>query len=241
MKLYSYRGEEPSTLPYRVRLDDGSTRTSLDKLSVEELESIGFVGPIVKPEFDENIQRLEWNGYSYEVIDLSLEEISRKSSEKELEEIRKKLENVDYNLFWELLISSSVYKKLRFASTQSLASNTLCTELVSLFGDAKAGKPNFRKIQDYINVLFLNFNFTVDEIEELKTIMNETNLSVRYSLPDEKYLSTYVYDIETNTVVERSPFSSWILVKGEWKAPIEYPNDRNVYNWNEEIGNWVKI
>jgi hypothetical protein len=235
--LYSYKGQEPKTLPFRVRLDDGSTRTSLNELTSEELESLGFVGPIVKPEFDEDTQKIEWIDSEYQVIQLTEEEIEQKVAE----ERRQKLENVDYNRFWELLITSSVYKKLRTAASQSLAANTLCTELIALFGDAKAGKPNTGMIQQYMNILFFNFEFTAEEVEELQGFMSDTNLDVVYTLPDAEYLSSHTYDPETNTIVGLAPFESWILVNGKWEAPVPYPIDGKIYNWNEDELNWIAI
>ena len=40
--LYSYKNEEPKQLPLRFRIDSGQTRTSLHKLSKDELKSLGF-------------------------------------------------------------------------------------------------------------------------------------------------------------------------------------------------------
>jgi hypothetical protein len=241
MSIYSYKNQEPATLPFRIRLDDGSTRTSLNELSAEELEPLGYVGPIVKPEFDVNTQRIEWTGSSYEITEFTEEEIAQKVAEKEAEEHRKKIENIDYNRFWELLITSGVYKKLRTAASQSLVANTLCTELIALFGDAKAGKPNVGIIQQYMNIIFFNFEFTPKEVEELQGFMNATNLSVQYTLPDAEYLSSHTYDPESNTIVSPAPFASWVLVNGKWEAPVSYPTDGKVYNWNEDQVNWVEI
>jgi hypothetical protein len=235
--LYSYKGEEPSLLPIRIRLDNGLVRTSLNELSSKELKFLGFVGPIIKPNFDKNTQKIEWNGGEYQVIELTKNEIV----ERELEKHRQKLENVNHNRFWQLLITSSVYKKLRTATLHSLTVNTLYTELIALFGDAKIGNPNSGMIQKYINILFLNFQFTEDEISELQDFMNQTNLDALYTLPDKEYISSYTYDIETNSIIEPSPFESWILVNGKWEAPVTYPTDGKIYNWNEEELNWIAI
>ena len=240
MLLYSFKGQEPDILPFRVRLDDGLTRTSLNELSASELEYIGFVGPITKPKFDDSTQKIEWNGSAYDVIQLTDEEILERSELKKSEEIAEKIKNINYHLFWEKLVSSKLYKKIRLLSLQSLPVNTLCTELISFFADAKSGIPNHEMIQKYINILFLNFDFSVEEIEEIKTIINETNLDCYYSIPDEEYLSSYVYSIETNEIIEKSPFESWTLVNGEWQAPVQYPNDGKIYNWNEDLKNWIE-
>jgi hypothetical protein len=221
MALYSYKNQEPSILPSRVRLDNGSTRTSLNKLNVEELESLGFMGPITKPEFDEDTQKIEWSDGSYEIVALTEEDLAK----KEVEERTKKFRNIDYNLFWEKLITSGVYKKLRNGASQSLQANTLCTELIALFGDAKVGNPNVTMLQHYMNVLFFNFNFTQEEVIELQTFMEETNLSVQYTLPDEKYLFSHTYNPETNIIEQPNPND---------------PNQANMptLTWNEDNLEW---
>lgn len=37
------------------------------------------------------------------------------------------------------------------------------------------------------------------------------------------------------------PFSSWVASNGEWEAPVAYPTDGKVYNWNEDSGSWTAI
>ena len=37
------------------------------------------------------------------------------------------------------------------------------------------------------------------------------------------------------------PFASWVASNGEWEAPVAYPTDGKVYNWNEESGSWTVI
>ncbi len=75
-QLYSYKNQEPAPLPSRIRIDDGSTLTSLENLSREELISYGFTGPYNRPNIDKLTQKFEWNGHDYEVINLTEEEIT---------------------------------------------------------------------------------------------------------------------------------------------------------------------
>lgn len=234
--LYSYKNQEPSDLPFRIRLDDGSTRTSLNKLSDNELKSLGFIGPITKPEFDDTIQKIVWNGNEYEIIELNEKEIEEKKSEDRI----KNIQNINYNFFWQKLIESNFYRKLRSAASQSLGANTLCTELMIIFSEAKTKKANIGMIQEYINILFFNFQFSDEEIQELKSIMEETDLSSIYSLPDSEYLSSHYYDQNLNKIIGPSPFNSWILIDGRWEAPVPYPTDGKIYSWNEEKRQWVE-
>ena len=39
------------------------------------------------------------------------------------------------------------------------------------------------------------------------------------------------------------PFNSWILNEGTciWEAPVNKPDDANIYTWNEDIVNWEQI
>lgn len=241
MELYSYKNQEPTSLPFRVILDDGSKRTSLNELSNEELASLGFNGPIVKPEYNEQTQKISWNGTSYDVIDLTAEEVQLKTAAEESQAYAKRLDSIDYYLFWLKLAPSQIYTKLRAASIQSLEANVLCTELISLFNDAKLGRPQTGNIQKHINILFLKFEITAEEKEELQNIMNETNLDVLYTLPDSEYLSTHTYDSTYNVIVGPKPYESAILVNGEWTAPLPYPTDGQNYQWDDTINNWTVI
>ncbi len=45
----------------------------------------------------------------------------------------------------------------------------------------------------------------------------------------------YTYDEASDTFITIKPFDSWVYNSSEkvWKAPISYPNDGNMYIWNE--------
>lgn len=240
MDLYSYRNQEPISLPFRVVLDNGLTRTSLNELSAEELESLGFIGPIVKPDYDDQTQKIIWNGSSYEIIELTQEELQSKALEIESQRNFDKLNNIDYHLFWLKLLSSKIYKKIRSAALQSLEVNVICTEFISLINDAKLDRALPTKIQEYINILFLNFDFTLEEKEELQKIIEESNLDILYTIPNEEYLSSHTYNAEFNSVIGPKPYESAILVNGMWDSPIPYPTDGKNYYWSDEIQNWVE-
>ena len=50
----------------------------------------------------------------------------------------------------------------------------------------------------------------------------------------------YTYDEDRDAFIPPKPFTSWILNEEtcQWKAPVAYPDDGNVYNWNEETQQW---
>ncbi len=53
----------------------------------------------------------------------------------------------------------------------------------------------------------------------------------------------YIYDEARDAFYEPQPFLSWILNEESciWEAPIPYPNDDKIYEWNEEKQQWKEI
>jgi hypothetical protein len=51
----------------------------------------------------------------------------------------------------------------------------------------------------------------------------------------------YTYDSQRDAFIPEKPYNSWILNENtcNWDAPVAYPTDGNMYNWNEENQNWV--
>ena len=50
----------------------------------------------------------------------------------------------------------------------------------------------------------------------------------------------YTYDVGRDAFIAPRPFASWTLNETtcEWDPPVAYPNDGNVYNWNEPLLEW---
>lgn len=196
--LYSYQAQEPKLLPNRIRLPDRSTRTSLNELSPSELLSLGFTGPYTKPSYDSSIEKVIWSSkdLQYQIIPLTQSELDAIAAQ----ELQNRINNINYLNFWNDLIQTSVYNKLRLTAAQDLSANTFCTELIALFSDAKNGNPNTQVIQHYLNVLFFCFNFTPQERTEIETLMTTHDLVALYTLPDDAYISSHTYDPITNTI-----------------------------------------
>ena len=74
--LYSYNGLEPTILPHRITLSDGSSRTDVDTFTDQEIIDAGFTGPYEKPEYNYTTQKLVWSSdtFSYSIVDLPLSE-----------------------------------------------------------------------------------------------------------------------------------------------------------------------
>lgn len=196
--LYSYQAQEPQSLPNRVRLTDGSTRTSLNKLSSSELLSLGFTGPYTQPSYNSSTEKVIWSSddLQYQIVPLTQEELDALTAQ----ELQNRINSISYLGFWNALIQSPIYNKFRFAAAQDLSANTFCTELIALFSDAKNGNPNTQVIQHYLNVLFFVFDFTSQERTEIETLMNASNMSILYTLPAEEYITSHTYDPITNTI-----------------------------------------
>jgi hypothetical protein len=51
----------------------------------------------------------------------------------------------------------------------------------------------------------------------------------------------FTYDEELDAFIPPKPYESWILDEEtcQWAAPIPYPEDENMYIWDEDTTNWV--
>ena len=50
----------------------------------------------------------------------------------------------------------------------------------------------------------------------------------------------YTYDEDRDAFIAPKPFNSWILNEDTciWEAPVAYPQDGNMYKWNEQTLSW---
>jgi hypothetical protein len=50
----------------------------------------------------------------------------------------------------------------------------------------------------------------------------------------------YTYDEDRDAFIPPKPFNSWILNESTciWKAPVDMPEDGNMYSWNESTLTW---
>jgi hypothetical protein len=50
----------------------------------------------------------------------------------------------------------------------------------------------------------------------------------------------YTYDETRDAFIPKKPFNSWILNEDTclWEAPVAYPQDDNIYKWNEQTLSW---
>ena len=100
--LYSYKGEYPTSLPERIRLSDGSTRTDSSTFTEEELADAGYIEAGDSPAYDSDTQKVIWNVTAWEVVELTTEEINARVA-KLWEEVREsrdtKIKEVEWRVF----------------------------------------------------------------------------------------------------------------------------------------------
>jgi hypothetical protein len=53
----------------------------------------------------------------------------------------------------------------------------------------------------------------------------------------------YSYDEARDAFIPPKPFPSWTLNEDAciWEAPVAYPNDGKLYNWDEENQSWNEL
>lgn len=53
----------------------------------------------------------------------------------------------------------------------------------------------------------------------------------------------FTYDAERDAFIAPKPYNSWLLNEEtcQWEAPVPYPTDGVMYQWNEELADWQAI
>ena len=235
MDLYSYKGQEPKELPFRLNLESGGTLTSLNQLDPDFLESLGFAGPILTPSVDENTQKLEWNGSEYVVVDLTEDEINH----IELLDKERRRENINYKSFKEKFLQTSYYQNLLDLSKTTIEAGFVLSQFINELNDRVISEDK-SDIQSIFSNLFFVMSPSQDDVNEIQLILEETNLDTTHFVPDSNMLSGAFFDMEIGTVIVNKPFESWVLIEGRWMSPIPYPTDNKFYYWDEQIKNWVE-
>jgi hypothetical protein len=63
--LYSIRNQRPATLPFRIRLSNGFTRTEPASFTAEQIADAGYVGPYTEPDYNAATEQLLWVDGAY--------------------------------------------------------------------------------------------------------------------------------------------------------------------------------
>ena len=53
----------------------------------------------------------------------------------------------------------------------------------------------------------------------------------------------YIYDETRDAFIAPQPYPSWLLNEDscQWESPVPYPDDDQMYQWNEEVTNWEVV
>lgn len=100
--LYSINGEYPKdTLPHRIRLSDGSTRTDNSTFTDSDLSNAGITTVSNPPDFNQETHKLVWSGTEWQTVSLTESEISARNDQRwqEIREIRnEKIEEIEWRI-----------------------------------------------------------------------------------------------------------------------------------------------
>jgi len=103
------------------------------------------------------------------------------------------------------------------------------------------------------NNLVINVSVGVDETELINGLDTETfyTQASGYTIKRTSYNGNirynyagigYTYDPIDDAFIAPQPYPSWILdFKKQWIAPVPYPEDGKMYNWNEDLGEWYEV
>lgn len=169
---YSPNGAYPQELPDYWRFPDGTLRTDLPELTDEQLAELGWTGPIAMPP-------LEGTSYFTHSYEWNSETLSFDATE--LDEFEKR-RRVNYQQFWDSLINTSAYATIKVVASQSLEANTIATEFIALFSDAKNNHANVEKIQEILFEILENIPFSAEELAEIQTAFTQSGIFAVYTL-----------------------------------------------------------
>ena len=89
---------------------------------------------------------------------------------------------LDYKGFWRALTLTSAYSSIKSQASQSLPLNTLLTEFISIFSDAKSGDIDPEVIQEAIYSVLESVVLSDDELEEIQNIFETFKFTDCYLL-----------------------------------------------------------
>jgi len=184
-KYYSYKTFYPEEISGTYVTVFDEYFTGLENLSDVELEGLGFV----LVELPEGLYKVKNQEGKYPPEEYWTHSYNWDRSipgfiveENDIEVIRSK---INYTTFWNELSETSAYNKIREGAMTSLPINTVATELIALFSDAKGGNIKVNKIQECLNFIFENVEFTEEELQEIQEIFVGTGMHYQYTLGNE--------------------------------------------------------
>lgn len=80
--LYSKNGAYPTSLPFRIVLSNGMTRTDPSTFTSEELADAGYIAVDNFPSNVQNNQVVEWTGTGWNIRDMTEQELINQTARK---------------------------------------------------------------------------------------------------------------------------------------------------------------
>lgn len=143
----------------------------------------------------------------------------------------------NYIKFGDMLSETNLYQRLKSKAQKELNFNIIFSKFISNITTCKntfLQTPEHANIQRSLDIIFLTCDLTDNEIDELKSILQESNLSSVIHIRDSEYKKNYFYDYGTNNIVPPQPHSSWTLDANGWQPPHPCLGSEFPY-WCEEL------
>ena len=115
---------------------------------------------------------------------------------------------------------------------------------------------HFAKLEDnkVVQVIVVNNQELLDEngqeseqkgIDFCSNLLGGTWVQTSYNAKIRKNYAgvSYTYDETLDAFIPPKPFDSWLLDedKAQWKAPVDYPTDGEMYLWDEATTSWIEV
>jgi hypothetical protein len=88
----------------------------------------------------------------------------------------------NHGLFWDSLVSSSIYTKIKEQALTSLPITVISAELISLFADAKVGNVKVELIQDALTKLLENLVLEEQDYIQIQNLLIISKLNTLYNI-----------------------------------------------------------
>lgn len=88
----------------------------------------------------------------------------------------------NYQVFWNGLLISTAYQKIRGQACLDLSLNVACTEFMAAMSDAKSGRANKDALQACINLVIAGAALDETDLQELQQLLVAADMNNVYSL-----------------------------------------------------------
>lgn len=213
--LYSYQGQEPQSLPHKIRLSDGRSRTDVSSFTDEEIADAGFTGPYTTPDFDQEYQRVSWNSenLAFVVEDISDGELWQRIRDKR----DLLLKNSDWTMMPDAPSSLNYREWEKYRQALRDLPNDFANPKEVIWPESPEGKSD-------------------DEFDDPRVYEDCAIWRIRDM---EKNVYKLIY-----RVYQPYPSWSWDEIEEKWKAPVtrpDYDEQTHGCSWDEDNQQWIIV